>query len=466
MNPKRLISIVSVLGGLTYNSLGYAQDKSGFSQDSPPVTGASIDSPDCPPDTGEKALPATTSSSKAKKKGKFVPKGDCTKLFEGSGRCLSKIEAKMGGYSRFSPGYCPGKNICYDTKLTGHGAEAPTVQPTTEANPDYDRFMLSLKDSPPCQEAYASLEKKITAMKENFGKVEEIKTQLAKALAPVEGDKLDRLTPGTALSLSKGFTAPVETPLKDLKARLDEMVSTYDRSREEYQNEVAHLLKNGCGKIITLSPPREAETASPAEVSPKEEKAAIKEEGGFVFAPFAQYAFSADAENQGQLGVFAGYQTGRWTFSGRAAAILQYADVDTDTDKSNVQTTSLPGSVQKKTSDITETTTEEKDYAAVGPAVTYSIGRVDLSAGIDALIGQKRTTQDYLGYMELTKDGQSLDGKKQVDDSTTETETQFGAYPHLNVDVRLWKELYGGLEGGYNTRSDSAQGAFSLKWKF
>lgn len=464
MNPKQLIAIASVLGSLTYNSFSYAQDKQGFSQDSSPSTGISTD---CPPDTGEKASPAAESSPKAKKTGKFIPKGDCTKLFEGKGRCLSKTEAKMGGHTRFSPGYCPGKDICYDTnRPMDKSAEDSADQPAAKAgSKDYDQFMLSLKDSPPCQEAYARLGEKITAVKENFNTVEEIKVQLAKALAPMEGDKLDQLTPGTALSLSKEFTAPVETPIRDLKARLDEMVDIYDQSRKNYQDEIAYLLENGCGKII-INPPIADEAVPSAQVSPKEEPAVIKREGNFVFAPFAQYVFSADGENQGKLGVSAGYRTGRWTFSGRAAAILQYADVDTDTDKSNVQTTSLPGSVQKKTSDITETTTEEKDYAAVGPVITYSIGRVDLSAGLDALIGQKKTVKDYVGYMELTKGGQSLDGKKQVNDSTTETETQFGAYPHFNMDVRLWEGLYGGLEGGYNTRSDSAQGAFGLKWKF
>lgn len=310
----------------------------------------------------------------------------------------------------------------------------------TEALADYDQFMLGLKESEPCKKAYAGLEKKLGSVKDNFKAIEGIKEQLRGVLEPTTAQALEEVTPAQAL---QGISAPAEKPIGNLTEQLDEKIRIYEQSKQSFEQERTRLLKVGCGQNTI-----------------------IKQGGKLVFAPFAAYAFSADAENQGQLGVSAGYRTGRWTFGARAAAILQYTDVDKDTDKSGIQTANLPGEVQKTTADITKTTTETRDFAAVGPAVTYSIGRMDISAGIDALIGQKAVTKGYTGSMRLTKDGKQLDGKKTIDDSTAESEAWYSAYPHVNFDVRLWKQLYGGLEGGYNTHSDSAQGAFGLKYKF
>lgn len=302
---------------------------------------------------------------------------------------------------------------------------------------DFDTFVLGLKEN--CRGAYDQANEKLNRAKSDYSTAIELSKKVKDIFSREEATI--KLTPGQAL---QSINLP-ETPaaVGDLIKQYDATGKRYEKSKAQFAEEMERLKKEGCGQTTV-----------------------VKGETHFVVSPFAQYAFSADAENQGRAGVFAGYQTGRWTFGARAAAILQSEDTDSDTDKNNVQTAALPGGVQKITSDITETAIEEKDFAAVGPAVTYSVGRIDLGAGVDALVGQRRITKDYTGYLELTKDGQTLDGKKQVNDSTTETETTFGAYPHVNFDVRLWKQLYGGLEGGYNTRSGSAQGAFELKYNF
>ena len=314
-------------------------------------------------------------------------------------------------------------------------------QTHTETLADYENFMLGLKDSEPCKKAYAGLDKKKEAVTNTFKAIESIKTQLRGVLEPTTAPALEEAT--TAQALTQGLTAPTEKPIGNLTEQLDEKIRLYDQSKELFEQERARLLKVGCGQNTI-----------------------VKQGGEFVFAPFAAYAFSNDAENQGRLGVSAGYQIGRWTPGLRAAAIFQSADVDTDTDRSGIQTVNLPGDVQKTTADVTKTTTETKDFVAVGPEVTYSRGRFDLGAGVDALIGQRTTHKDYTGSMRLTKDGQQLDGKKTIGDSTTNTETWYGANLHGGLNVRTLRNLRLGVEGGYSTRSKSAQGIFEIRYKF
>ncbi len=310
----------------------------------------------------------------------------------------------------------------------------------TEALADYDQFMLGLKDSEPCKKAYAGLETKLGSVKDNFKAIEGIKEQLRGVLEPTAAPALEEVTPAQAL---QGISAPAEKPIGNLTEQLDEKIRIYEQSKHSFEQERARLLKVGCGQNTI-----------------------IKQGGEFVFAPFAAYAFSQDAENQGRLGISAGYQVGRWTPGLRAAAILQNADVDVDTDRSGIQTANLSGDVQKTTADITKTTVETKDFVAVGPELTYSRGRVDLGAGVDALIGQRITRKDYTGAMRLTKDGQQLDGKKTIEDSTTDIETWYGANFHGGFNVKTLGKLRLGIEGGYSTRSKSAQGIFEIRYKF
>ncbi len=310
----------------------------------------------------------------------------------------------------------------------------------TEDLADYDQFMLGLKNSEPCKKAYAGLETKLGSVKDNFKAIEGIKEQLRGVLEPTAAPALEEVTPAQAL---QGISAPAERPIGNLTEQLDEKIRIYEQSKQSFEQERARLLKVGCGQNTI-----------------------IKQGGEFVFAPFAAYAFSTDAENQGRLGISAGYQVGRWTPGLRAAAILQHADIDVDTDRSGIQTVNLPGDVQKTTADVTKTTVEKKDFVAVGPELTYSRGRFDLDAGVDALIGQRITRKDYTGSMRLTKDGQQLDGKKTIGDSTTNTETWYGANFYGGFNVRTLEKLRLGVEGGYNTRSKSAQGIFEIRYKF
>lgn len=474
MKIKHAVSVASFLGGLLYSGLSFAQEQPGISQPDDSGDAERVEEPNFTdavpaPATGVPAAPAKNLESCPPAKPKvYGTNPSCQRVKGPDFYCMpANVAEAMGltplswdSYASTKAGACPGKSMCagpvknvsdleakireISTDIDGYKSALQEAQDRiaaleaskAELN-DFDSFVLGLKEN--CRGAYDKLNDKLNTVKSDYSTALELGKKI-KDIFSEEGGVI-ALTPGQALQSADLPETPAA--VGDLIKQYDAAGERYQKSKAQLAEEVERLKKEGCGQTVI-----------------------IKDGGQFVVAPFAQYAFSADAENQGRLGVFAGYQTGRWTFGARAAAILQYEDTDSDTDKSNVQTTALPGGVEKTTSDITDTTIEEKDYAAVGPAVSYSIGRVELGAGVDALVGQRRTTKDYTGYLELAKDGQTLDGKKQVTDSTPETETRFGAYPHVNFDVKLWRGLHAGAEGGYNPRSKSTQGALGLKYIF
>lgn len=448
------------LGSLFYNGLGFAQETSGLSQSTTNEATANgeIKCPTCPP---QPQTAPTTSTKPARVKKKSVGAAPTCSTVYPNFKCMDQTEAKVSGYemhpardytTRLEEA-CPGKFICA-------GPKAEQVKDSSVSTVDeFDEFKKRFS-ADECRQEYVQASELYAARKEHCTRAEELEEKIAKANA-----KKKEIVPKTLLeAIIQNESALPQSGenVGSLATELEGEKDACSKNTEQFKEYVARLTQYGCGhKVVTIEVPKEVVKEVTVE------RIVERQTGGkFVFAPFMAYAFSADAENQGQLGVSAGYRTGRWTFGARAAAILQYTDVDKDTDKSGIQTVNLPGEVQKTTADITKTTTETRDFATVGPAVTYSIGRMDISAGIDALIGQKAVTKDYTGSMRLTKDGQQLDGKKTIGDSTTESEAWYSAYPHVNFDMRLWKQLYGGLEGGYNTRSDSAQGAFGLKYKF
>ena len=454
------------LGSLFYNGLGFAQETSeetsGFSQPDAKETTANRET-ECPncPSQGTAPAASTKPASTSVNKRTLGSDPVCSTVYPNF-RCMNKTEARISGYEMHpAKDYttsleeaCPGKLIC-----AGHKVQSIKI-PLASAVSVVDEFNVfkSLFDSDACRQEYITAVELHTAQKEHCSKVGELEEKISKATA-----KKKEAVPQTLLDAINQSAAALPSSDNELSNLTNELNAERDACSaniEQFKEYIAKLKEYGCGhRVVTIEVPKE----TVKEVTVEK----IVEQGGhFTFAPFMAYAFSNDAENQGRLGVSAGYQTGRWTPGLRAAAIFQSADVDTDTDRSGIQTVNLPGDVQKTTADVTKTTTETKDFVAVGPEVTYSRGRFDLGAGVDALIGQRNTRKDYTGSMRLTKDGQQLDGKKTIGDSTTNTETWYGANLHGGLNVRTLRNLRLGVEGGYSTRSKSAQGIFEIRYKF
>ncbi len=145
----------------------------------------------------ENCGPADASAPAPKKK-KFVPKGDCTKLFDGNGRCMSEAEAEMGGYSRLSIGYCPGKDVCYDTtksvaeeeKVKEQQPAAPPEQPVV--NDDFVQAVYQMQCADEKAELDRLVDAKVAAEEKCKGAETELSDYIVSVLppAPAEGEKV------------------------------------------------------------------------------------------------------------------------------------------------------------------------------------------------------------------------------------------------------------------------------------
>ncbi len=153
---------VAVLGlGLTFGySPAYAQEgqkSGGLVAENVDNSSAAENCPTCPPNVQVNAQNVAPVADAQKPKETQKPtvkegkKGPCTEEFGGYGRCLSKVEAKQGGYTALVRGFCPGKDVCYDTtpklvveekKVEPSQLEKTVVQqeqPAPEINLDFSR---------------------------------------------------------------------------------------------------------------------------------------------------------------------------------------------------------------------------------------------------------------------------------------------------------------------------------------
>ena len=189
----------------------------------------------CP--AGQKCVePATTPAPKKKK---FVPKGDCTTLFDGNGRCMSENEAKLGGYSRLSIGYCPGKDVCYDTtKPVAEEKkvveEQPVVQPAV--NDDFVQAVYQMQ----CADEKTELDRLLDAKVAAEGKCKEAENELSdyivSVLPPASADEKEV---AASEALKYNSTQALKEALKANDSRVD--------SKKVHSLEAA--IRKECGEV-------------------------------------------------------------------------------------------------------------------------------------------------------------------------------------------------------------------------
>ncbi len=251
------------------------------------------------------------------KKKKFVPKGDCTKLFDGNGRCMSEAEAKVGGYSRLSVGYCPGKDVCYDT----------TPKPVTEEKkveaPAEDKFFRIVYQGQ-CDDEKAELRRLDGVRTAEEAQCQEAGKQLVDyvaSVAPVEAKDGQEAVPATLtleqllqgnLQVNDGRVNPQK--VEEYRTAIQKECAEAQQAVTAVNDYAAFVKEKGCNYQEPAPAPqpelvRTVETPAPVD--------------NFDVTPYLGALVDTDGNFGGEAGVEVLYHLGWVKLGGYADATLQ-----------------------------------------------------------------------------------------------------------------------------------------------